>query len=1421
MRENASFLDTLLFRYAKPLLDSSTTQRIRFEQYGELPDRLKICHEAEKLQTHIDHYTEKNPADKYAFMKGIVSANQARFALFLVVRFCLSLKDFIIPVLTVQFMDWITSEHPDTYYSTAIALAAALAIPALQVAVHLIWEYFCFYMIETGHRAHTSLKTILFAKNLRMSNATNKDFDSSEIESVIMEDTNVVWQFIWKLPEIVEVPFRLVVSCYLTFQYVGWYGAIVVAVTLLKFLTSYIKKHTEKDLREELRTKTDKRMQHVNESFQNIKGVKLYGWENKFLKKIEGIYQEANDLNDQQSFRDNIYAFIDGFIQVSMFPLVYGLYVGNGNALELGAMAMANCMMGKIQGSINQLDGIYRELFEIDETMTRLNKFYTAAEVQKGLINKVAEQTDSEHAVSIQGNFSWGVNSIDKEQREKQQEKAYKEDQERLAKSGNCLSRFLRKSCGGKRKSDYEVEYTPRNLNSIINLKDIDLKIHKGEFTVIIGEVGSGKTSLLNAMLGEMIYLPEQEVEFVGDATRKLSSAEQKALEHTLLTQDFSNGCSPVTLEGSTAYVECNHWIQNGKFRENVCFGSDFEERRYVETVKACQFEQDIKMMPAGDLTEIGEKGINLSGGQKARVCLARAVYKRPDVILMDDPISALDSHTRKAIFQDVFQGLLKDSTRVLVTHAVDFVHLADRIVIMDQGKITAQGTYEELKNNEYMLHIKDIHQRNKDEIAKANEQANAELQKVAEGPSEEAQPQQAPAPVAKTQPKSERLSDEEIKQALKSFEGAKAELDEKTSEIVGKLLVSEQDEQINAGSSAYYRLLEMTGFSVAAFVLINITVFKYAEAYKGSLIQGWADASPEEQFANFYGYMKTLVITSYAIMALRVARDFVMDRVKRSIGRHVHKETLERVLQAPVNVFFDVTPLGKILSIFNGDLRVFYGLILAPLQHMCEMGSHVVVVLSMLYAVGDIYVLLALCLMVLLVKWISRPYLHADNQLHKVGSSLWTPIRSFFHESMRGTTIIRAFGQEKTIMARQSALLDDTTTHFIAHHSCWCWYNIRIFTATKIFSLCTIYICFMNKGLVSNVSLVMLMNWSMDMPWLMHFFGCLNWFMRMMVQVQRVFNLQEAPQEKLAGTEKPAESWPQQGKIEFKDVELRYRPNTDVVLRKLNFAVTPGHKVGIVGRTGAGKSTISMALTRIVELMGGKIEIDGVDVSKLDLADLRSQITMIPQDPIMFLGTLRYNLDPFDEHSDERILELVKKAGLEYLLEGVSKQELKERELAAKAKAQKEETSDTDASSADDAEPKEDTEQKKEEISDDDKGLNFKVKEEGKNLSIGERQLICIIRAVLRCNKIVILDEATANIDVVTEQATQRLISEEFQGATVLCIAHRLNTIIKSDRVLVMDKGQAIEYDSPQALMANPNSTFSRMLQEKKRAME
>lgn len=565
---------------------------------------------------------------------------------------------------------------------------------------------------------------------------------------------------------------------------------------------------------------------------------------------------------------------------------------------------------------------------------------------------------------------------------------------------------------------------------------------------------------------------------------------------------------------------------------------------------------------------------------------------------------------------------------------------------------------------------------------------------------------------------------------------------------------------------------------------------------------------------------MTKLALISIVGLTLRTLHAHVFDQRRRAIGRDVHKETLQRILLAPVNKFFDVTPIGKIMQIFTEDLNVFYGRILDAPKEIFNLFCEIMLGLSIMFAVGRFYVPPLIGVMAYCMYYLARPYLYADNQLHKVGKSLHSPWRSYMQESIRGSQIIRAFKQEKHIQEHEHAMVDRITAQFIAHHSCWCWFNLRMTYLSKLIPLCATIVCVVYKGKVSNSTLCILFNQCISLGWLPVLFAWFNWFQRMMVQVQRVFNLHAAPQEKYESEDavKAEASWPQQGKIEFKDVELRYRPNTNLVLKKLNFEVTPGHKVGVVGRTGAGKSTLSMALTRIVELADGKIEIDGQDISKLPIADLRNQITMIPQDPVMFSGSLRFNLDPFDEAGDDRITELIKKAGLEYLLEGKSKVELEEERKALAKKLEMQGSEESEEGSTAEA-TEEDKEVKEED--DEGKGLKFKVKEEGKNLSVGERQLICIIRAILRSNRIVILDEATANIDVVTEQTIQKLIDEEFKGATVICIAHRLNTIIRSDRVLVMGEGRALEYDSPQSLMANSESVFSQMLKEKKRSAD
>ena len=1356
---------------------------------------------------------------------------------FFVIRFVLQFQEYVTPFLMGLVITWLQKQEEEPLEDTMYMVAVALCCPLVNIINHVVWEYFCFQMIEVGHLAHTAMKTMLFRKNFKMTGATNKDYTSGEINGIIMGESNRIWTFIWEGPAYIETPVHLLVSSYLVFTYIGWSGLVVVAGLGLHWFIGYIRAKTEKEIHEKQREYSTERYKYINESFYNIKSVKLFGWEQKFLNKIEEAYENEKKLENQCMLRNKFYDFLNSSIHHLMPLAAFWLYTVQGNSLTLAQWSLMTVMLHRVKGRLDHCFHLYRNFFHTRHSMERLWGFYCAPESQTGLIDR-SGAADSENAVVVKGDFSWGVtpklDQADKDKiREKLRKKEYEADTKGMGKLRKGWYDLVHK------KDVHElihIPYKERTMNQIATLQDIDIEIKKGSFTVIIGEMGCGKTSLLNTMIGEMIHLTKEEMQRIGDYSRPIGDMEMRALEDVLLHTDLT-GRSPITINGTSGFYEQQSWIQNGKLRDNVLFGSDFDKRKYVETILACQLQPDLEIMPAGDLTEIGEKGINLSGGQKARLSLARAVYKRPDILIMDDPISALDVQVRKNICKEVFQGIMKDKTRILATHAVECVAMADHVIIMKNGKVQAQGSYAELKDDPYLQEIQKIHEKN--QVKSKAEEVDDNIDDLKGSTSEE------------SSDKGAQRSDAEIDEKLASFAGVKGGLGDELQEKLGRLLVDEADEVVAPNRETVRKVFKSIGGARTVAIVAFITLLdKYFGWHRERTQNEFAATDPITQAERHSEYMWRIYLVSVAGILFDCAKDYYNERRNRTMGVDIHRSTLHKIFLAPVNLFFDVTPIGKVLKIFNEDMHVFQGRFVDTLRCVNDIGSHVVVVFSILTVLSTWDVLFGFLLVLYVMMKISRPYLSADNQLHKVGSTLWGPIHSYFYECMRGTSTIRAFGQEEGIMAKQHEMLDKTTLHFIGHHSVWCWFNLRMFGTSKLLTAICIFVIAKNRLTQDSLSLVMLFYWTIDMHWLMYFVTCINDCMRQMTQAQRVYNLQEIPQEKTVAELETPEGWGKKGEIEFKDIHLRYRPNTDQVLKGMSLKIEAGEKVGIVGRTGAGKSTIFMAFSRIVELEKGSIEVDGVDISKLSLQDVREQLTMIPQDPTLFTGTLRFNLDPFNEHSDERILELVSKAGLSYILKGTSKKEEQDKEEAEKKEKETKEKKaamthllesddEEDKKSTDtkdsESEPKEDTkkadkdekkdeseskdkEDKEDKEDEDGKGLKFKVQEEGKNLSVGERQLVCIIRAILRHNKIVLLDEATANIDVVTEEAIQKLIKEEFAGATVMTIAHRLNTIIESDKVLFMDKGTVLEYDNPQTLMADPSSAFSKLIQEKKK---
>jgi len=485
----------------------------------------------------------------------------------------------------------------------------------------------------------------------------------------------------------------------------------------------------------------------------------------------------------------------------------------------------------------------------------------------------------------------------------------------------------------------------------------------------------------------------------------------------------------------------------------------------------------------------------------------------------------------------------------------------------------------------------------------------------------------------------------------------------------------------------------------------------------------------------------------------------------------------IKKVMRAPINLFYDTTPIGQIQNRFGKDLDGCRRII----DVIGNLGMDFIrlfTIISVLAAANwQIIILVPFMLAgsIILYKFIMPVYLQAE----RVMSIVRSPVLNNLNECISGCSTIRAFGTQQRFKDLQYELQHKELLCRETLEGMWNWFHLRNNFIAMIVMISSCTGCLIVRETQDPVILAMLLTYIIQLTWT---FDCImgnsQWIERQMVHLRRCFAILEIDQERDEEARVPiSKTWPKRGRVTFEDVEMRYRPDTPQVLKGLSFDIEAGHKVGVVGRTGAGKSSVSVCLTRIVEIEAGKIRIDGINIHKLPIDKAREVITIIPQDPTLFNGTLRFNLDPEGNCSDNEILSLLRRAGCTELLSRESQFASEDKPLT--------------------------------------NALDIELTENGSNLSSGEKQLLCICRAILRRNRIVILDEATANIDLVTEQKIQEVISTEFKDCTVITIAHRLQTIIDNDRVMVLGDGQLVEYDTPAKLLENPDSHFTKLVEE------
>uniref|UniRef100_A0A8C1G3C4 Multidrug resistance-associated protein 1 n=1 Tax=Cyprinus carpio carpio TaxID=630221 RepID=A0A8C1G3C4_CYPCA len=810
----------------------------------------------------------------------------------------------------------------------------------------------------------------------------------------------------------------------------------------------------------------------------------------------------------------------------------------------------------------------------------------------------------------------------------------------------------------------FPLNMLPMVISSMVQVfKKINVRVPEGAFVAVVGHVGSGKSSLLSALLGEM----------------------QK--------QEGS-----VSIKGSVAYVPQQAWIQNATLKDNILFGREAKDSWYEKVVEACALLPDLEVLPGGDLTEIGEKGVNLSGGQKQRVSVARAVYCNCAVYLLDDPLSAVDAHVGKHIFEKVIgpQGLLQGRTRVLVTHGLSFLPQADLILVMVDGEITEMGSYTELLGR-----------------------------------------QGAFAEFLRTYASTEQ---EEVEESVGGEAG---------------LLVSELLSCVKL--SVFWEYMKAIGLPLSIF-----SIFLFFCHHLSSLGSNyWLSLWTDDPVINNTQPNREMRLGVYGAFGLTQGIAVFWYSVTVSVGgilasRYLHQTMLYNVLRSPMS-FFERTPSGNLVNRFAKETDTIDTVIPSIIKMF--MGS-------MFNVLGSCAVILIATPLVaiiipplgLLYFFVQRFYVASSRQLKRLESVSRSPVYTHFNETLLGTSVIRAFGEQQRFIRESDGRVDHNQTAYFPSIVANRWLAVRLeFVGNCIVTFAALFAVMARDSLSPGIM-------GLSISYALQVTTSLNWLVRMSSEVETNIVAVEKVKE-YGDTEKEAEwrlehstlpaGWPTTGHIEIRNFGLRYREDLELAISDISVNIEGGEKVGIVGRTGAGKSSLTLGLFRIIEAAQGEICIDGVNIAKLGLHELRSRITIIPQDPVLFSGSLRMNLDPFDGYTDEEVWRALELAHLKNFVSGLPDK------------------------------------------------LNHECSEGGENLSLGQRQLVCLARALLRKTKILVLDEATAAVDLETDNLIQSTIRTQFEDCTVLTIAHRLNTIMDYTRVLVLDKGHMAEFGSPSNLIA------------------
>lgn len=878
-------------------------------------------------------------------------------------------------------------------------------------------------------------------------------------------------------------------------------------------------------------------------------------------------------------------------------------------------------------------------------------------------------------------------------------------------------------------------------------LTDLSLTIKPGKIIAVIGPVGAGKSSLLHVLLRELPLLS-----------------------------------GTVHVGGNVSYASQEPWLFAGSVRQNILFGQPMDRPRYNTVVRRCALDRDFALFPHGDKTIVGERGVSLSGGQRARISLARAVYKRADIYLLDDPLSAVDAHVGRHLFESCLIGYLRNTTRILVTHQLQFLRDVDQIIILKNGAIAAAGNFDTLSASGLDFATLLARDQEEEKPTPDPNTTDPDTDSVLQGSFRKRQMSihsvssvdnlTATAPPAgEAEARSAGAVGGRVYAAYLRAAGH-------TALVLLMLMVATLAQLLGSASdwwTSYWVNLEeshpvQTVASLQNTNMNSTIALQAANNISERLVQNaYYESAGLSRYDCIYIYTGMVI----ALVVVSLLRSFMFFTMAMRASTRLHNNMFSAITRAPMR-FFHVNPSGRILNRFSKDMGAVDEVLPSALLDVLQIGLSLIGIVVVV-AIVNYWLLVPTVAIGFVFYGLRIFYLSSSRSIKRLEGVTRSPVFSHLNASLQGITTIRAFGA-------QEALIREFDNHQDLHSSAW----YLFIASSRAFGFWLDLVCVVYIAMVTMSFLVFGQseyggNVGLAITQAMGLTGMFQWGMRQstelenqMTSVERIqeySNIESEPPLQSEPDKKPPPSWPEAGRIEFKHVFLYYAPSDPAVLNDLSFVVQPKEKVGIVGRTGAGKSSLINALFRLATIEG-EIIIDGRETSQLGLHELRSQLSIIPQEPVLFSGTMRHNLDPFDEYPDQ------------VLWRALEEVELKEAVTELPA------------------------------------GLSSRMSEGGGNFSVGQRQLVCLARAIVRRNRLLVLDEATANVDPQTDALIQSTIRSKFAECTVLTIAHRLHTVMDSDKVLVMDAGRMVEFDHPHMLLQNADGILRGMVDQTGRGM-